>query len=111
LTQSPISLTAARSRQKYLVIDQDLSEPDPLRLDYREVIEQTAPSVVMQTELDPLGAIRMPLNEQRPLAAGHMSNIVASTHYGGFTMGSGALCASPVRRLSGNAGVAAASTQ
>lgn len=43
-----------RSTQEYLAIKQNLSEPDPLRLAYRELIKQAMQAVVKQPEQDPL---------------------------------------------------------
>lgn len=43
-----------RSTQEYLAIKQDLAEPDPLRLAYRDVIKQTIHAVVMRPGEDPL---------------------------------------------------------
>ena len=37
-----------RSTQEYLAIKQDLAEPDPMRLAYRDVIKQTVYAVVMR---------------------------------------------------------------
>lgn len=47
-----------RSTQEYLTIKQDLAEPDPLRLTYREVIKQTVRQVVLQPARDPIDVIR-----------------------------------------------------
>ncbi len=47
-----------RSTQEYLAIKQDLAEPDPTRLAYRNVIKQTIRDVVMRAEEDPLTVIR-----------------------------------------------------
>ena len=47
-----------RSTQEYLAIKQDLSEPDPLRLRYRNVIKETIYLVVTQPEKDPLTIIK-----------------------------------------------------
>ena len=46
-----------RSTQEYLAIKQDLAEPDPARLAYRDVIKQTIHAVVTQPEGDALGLI------------------------------------------------------
>lgn len=43
-----------RSTQEYLAIKQNLAEPDPLRLAYRELIKQVMQSVVKQPKKDPL---------------------------------------------------------
>ena len=47
-----------RSTQEYLAIKQDLSEPDPLRLKYRNTIKETIHLVVMWPDVDPLEIIR-----------------------------------------------------
>lgn len=47
-----------RSTQEYLAIKQDLAEPDPLRLAWREVIRQTVREVVRHPEREPLEALR-----------------------------------------------------
>ncbi len=47
-----------RSTQEYLAIKQDLAEPDPTRLAWREVIKQTMREVVMQPNEDALAIIR-----------------------------------------------------
>lgn len=46
-----------RSTQEYLAIKQDLAEPDPLRLAWREVIKQSVRKVVRQPEREPLDVI------------------------------------------------------
>ena len=46
-----------RSTQEYLAIKQDLAEPDPNRLAYREFIKQTVRDVVQNPYADTLGAI------------------------------------------------------
>jgi len=47
-----------RSTQEYLAIKQDLAEPDPLRLAWRDFIKQTLREVVLHPELDPFSSIR-----------------------------------------------------
>ncbi len=47
-----------RSTQEYLAIKQDLAEPDPLRLAYREIVKQTVRDVVTRPDRDPLTVIR-----------------------------------------------------
>jgi len=47
-----------RSTQEYLAIKQDLAEPDPLRLAWRDFIKQTIHNVVTNAELEPLAAIQ-----------------------------------------------------
>ncbi|MCX7256324.1 MAG: Fic family protein [Polaromonas sp.] len=46
-----------RSTQEYLAIRQELAEPDPMRLAYRELIKQTVRGVVQHLDADTLGAI------------------------------------------------------
>jgi len=46
-----------RSTQEYQVIQQDLAEPDPLRLAYRDLIKQTVREVVQQPLAGPLQVI------------------------------------------------------
>lgn len=46
-----------RSTQEYLAIKQDLAEPDPLRLAWRELIKQSVREVVRQPERAPLDVI------------------------------------------------------
>ena len=47
-----------RSAQEYLVIRQELAEPDPIRLAWRELIKSTIREVVLQPERDPLTIIQ-----------------------------------------------------
>ncbi|MBK1674750.1 cell filamentation protein Fic [Ectothiorhodospira shaposhnikovii] len=47
-----------RSTQEYLAIKQDLAEPDPLRLAWREVIKQSVREVVRQPGRAPLDVIK-----------------------------------------------------
>lgn len=59
-----------RSTQEYLSIKQNMTEPDPLRLAWRDLIKQTIREVVMHPELEPLASIQqavarhVPGNEQ-----------------------------------------------
>ena len=46
-----------RSTQEYLAIKQDLAEPDPIRLAYRDVIKQTLREVVINPDIDALTRI------------------------------------------------------
>ncbi len=55
-----------RSTQEYLAIKQDLAEPDPLRLAWRDFIKQTIRAVVTHPELDPLSNIRRSVAERVP---------------------------------------------
>ena len=47
-----------RSTQEYLAIRQDLVEPDPVRLAWRDLIKQTIRDVVRQPDHDPLTGIQ-----------------------------------------------------
>jgi len=47
-----------RSTQEYLTIKQDLAEPDPGRLAYRDIIKQTIRAVVTRTGEDTLTVIQ-----------------------------------------------------
>ena len=47
-----------RSTQEYLAIKQDLAEPDPLRLAWRDFIKQTIREVITHPELEPLSCIQ-----------------------------------------------------
>lgn len=47
-----------RSTQEYLAIKQELAEPDPVRLAWREFIKQTIHDVVTQPDREPLATIR-----------------------------------------------------
>ena len=47
-----------RSTQEYLTIKQELVEPDPMRLAYRDVIRQVIHDVVTGADEEPLAAIR-----------------------------------------------------
>ncbi|MBV8658395.1 MAG: Fic family protein [Burkholderiales bacterium] len=55
-----------RSTQEYLAIKQDLAEPDPLRLIYRDVIKGVIRAVVTDVEADPLDVIRANLSDRVP---------------------------------------------
>lgn len=64
-----------RSTQEYLAIKQDLAEPDPLRLAWRDFIKQTIREVILQPQVDPLASIaqsvaqRIPEQEQAEVQA------------------------------------------
>ncbi len=60
-----------RSTQEYLTIKQDLAEPDPLRLAWRELLRQTVRAVVTQPEKDPFIAIRQAVANEVPEAERH----------------------------------------
>ena len=55
-----------RSTQEYLAIKQDIAEPDPLRLAWRDFIKQTLHELIIQPELDPLSAIQGAVADQIP---------------------------------------------
>ncbi|MGH8788630.1 MAG: hypothetical protein ACREYA_26600 [Cupriavidus necator] len=57
-----------RSTQEYLAIKQDLAEPDPLRLAWRDVIKQTIRDVVLQPDQDALSVIRLVVMAKVPEA-------------------------------------------
>lgn len=56
-----------RSTQEYLAIKQDLAEPDPLRLAWRDFIKQTIRDVILHPELEPLTCIRRAVAETVPV--------------------------------------------
>ncbi|MCP4238820.1 MAG: Fic family protein [Aestuariibacter sp.] len=55
-----------RSTQEYLAIKQDLAEPDPLRLTWRDFIKQTIYLVVTSPEQDPYVVIQQTVKAQIP---------------------------------------------
>ncbi len=55
-----------RSTQEYLAIKQDLSEPDPLRLVWRDFIKQTIREVITHPEIEPLSCIQRAVAERIP---------------------------------------------
>jgi Fic family protein len=55
-----------RSTQEYLAIKQDLAEPDPLRLAWRDCIKQTIRDVVTHPERDPLASIQRSVSDRVP---------------------------------------------
>ncbi|EFL91745.1 Fic/DOC domain-containing hypothetical protein [Candidatus Regiella insecticola LSR1] len=55
-----------RSTQEYLAIKQNLSEPEPLRLMYRNIINQTVREIVIQLGQEPLKIIHRALKNQVP---------------------------------------------
>ena len=55
-----------RSTQEYLAIKQDLAEPDPRRLAWRDFIKQTLREVVLHPEQDPFSSIRSSVLKQVP---------------------------------------------
>ena len=56
-----------RSTQEYLAIKQDLAEPDPLRLRWRDLIKQTLHEVVTHPERDPLSCIQQAVTTEVPV--------------------------------------------
>lgn len=57
-----------RSTQEYLAIKQDLAEPDPLRLIWRDFIKQTIHLVVISSEQDPFTLIKQAVKAEIPAA-------------------------------------------
>jgi Fic family protein len=55
-----------RSTQEYLAIKQDLAEPDPLRLAWRDLIKQTIRDVITHPRLEPLSCIRRAVEDRVP---------------------------------------------
>jgi hypothetical protein len=55
-----------RSTQEYLAIRQDLAEPDPLRLAWRELLKQSIRQVVCDPATDPLVIIQQQVASQVP---------------------------------------------
>ncbi|MCY4471865.1 MAG: Fic family protein [Kistimonas sp.] len=55
-----------RSTQEYLAIKQDLAEPDPLRLTWRDFIKQTIHLVVTSSEKDPYAVIQQAVKAKIP---------------------------------------------
>lgn len=55
-----------RSTQEYLAIKQDLAEPDPLRLTWRDFIKQTIHLVVTSPEKAPYAVIQQAVKKQIP---------------------------------------------
>lgn len=55
-----------RSTQEYLAIKQDLAEPDPLRLAWRDLIKQTIREVITQPGIDPLSGIQRSVADHIP---------------------------------------------
>lgn len=53
-----------RSTQEYLAIKQDLAEPDPLRLAYRDFLKETIRQIIINDEQDPLDVIQAALAEE-----------------------------------------------
>jgi len=57
-----------RSTQEYLAIKQNLAEPDPLRLTWRDIIKQTIHLVVITPEQDPFTLIQQAVKAEIPAA-------------------------------------------
>ena len=55
-----------RSTQEYLAIKQDMAEPDPLRLAWRDFIKQTLREVIIHPERDPFASIQQSVMEHIP---------------------------------------------
>ncbi len=55
-----------RSTQEYLAIKQDLAEPDPLRLTWRDFIKQTIHLVVTSPEQEPYAVIQQAIKAKIP---------------------------------------------
>jgi Fic family protein len=55
-----------RSTQEYLAIRQNLAEPDPLRLAWRDLIKQSVREVVMHPEVSPLTSIQRAVEQHVP---------------------------------------------
>ena len=55
-----------RSTQEYLAIKQDLAEPDPVRLTWRDFIKQTIRNVVTQPDRDPFSVIKEAVGDNIP---------------------------------------------
>lgn len=55
-----------RSTQEYLAIKQDLAEPDPLRLAWRDLIKQSIREVVTHADRDPLVCIQQSVMARVP---------------------------------------------
>jgi Fic/DOC family len=64
-----------RSTQEYLVIKQDLAQPDPLRLAWRDFIKRTIRSVITQPALEPIALIQQAVAELVP--AGEQASVQA----------------------------------
>lgn len=52
-----------RSTQEYIAIKQNLAEPDPLRLKYREMIRQTVHDVIIHSDADAMTIIQDHVNK------------------------------------------------
>lgn len=57
-----------RSTQEYLAIKQNLAEPDPLRLAWRDFTKQTIQEVILHPEREPLACIQQAVSLQVPVS-------------------------------------------
>jgi Fic family protein len=57
-----------RSTQEYIAIKQDLAEPDPLRLKWRDLIKNTVREIVVDKITDPVSHIEKNMSESVPKA-------------------------------------------
>lgn len=64
-----------RSTHEYLAVKQDLAEPDPLRLTWRDFIKETIHTVVTQPDLEPLSIIQESVAKRIP--EGERDNVQA----------------------------------
>ena len=55
-----------RSTQEYLALKQNLAEPDPLRLAWRDLIKQTIREIVIHPESEPLASIQRSVERHVP---------------------------------------------
>jgi len=55
-----------RSTQEYLAIKQDLAEPDPLRLAWRDFIKHAIREVIRHPQVDPLSVIQKAVGQRVP---------------------------------------------
>lgn len=55
-----------RSTQEYLAIKQDLAEPDPVRLAWRDFIKQTVHEIITHPQLEPLACIQRLVADRVP---------------------------------------------
>jgi hypothetical protein len=55
-----------RSTQEYLAIKQELAEPDPLRLAWRDLIKTTIREVVTQPHIDAIALIQNAVDDKVP---------------------------------------------
>lgn len=55
-----------RSTQGYLAIKQNLAEPDPLRLAWRDFIKQTIREVIRRPQIEPLSSIQRAVADRVP---------------------------------------------